>query len=471
MFCLNFDAGHVDPTDSSDMTRARVVGVSHYAQDRYRADDHPTMIAPMLGVRQGRHIHTHYTLTLTDLINHSQFDDVVAYTRCHYDNHAVDYELESDEALFWVWVCRQWHRQLHCDVPYRCLIPHGIDNLWVACRALGVSQDAQFVLRMQRDMQRIGEVAGLAAAMASREHISSSQVDYPALAAMLRANGALRDAQASMEDDQKAKHARVLETECQSPADLWALYQAGPARAGQVVTLLSSAAVDVSWHASAVAAMWGMPQAQARLCQAIALREEGHAYTHARQQPTHDYLTVPRWLAAIGLLRVCGNEDCLQVLGELAHDRNLVANVRTSIAITLQRITKQNTLTEASKDKIRSILLQLLASKVPLKAAPPRRSVLDTQIRPEPDHGYWRPAVVEDFHWQMHWAIARALLALGMPAHRGFWSLLEDRRAFVRRAAEGIAASGENLVRPQATPDNSDLINHPMVMPSLLGVS
>jgi hypothetical protein len=191
MNVVNYDAGFVDPTDSEDLTRARLEGISHYVQAQYSEIERPTYIAPAIGLRQSRHIVTDYTLELADLIERREFSDSVGLTGCHYDNHANDYEFESDEAMFWVWVCGQWRGKTGCEIPYRILLPQGLDNVWLACRALGVSQDAHHSLRMQRDMQRIGEVSGIAAALSRQTHGKSRAVDFELLRATLETSGAL----------------------------------------------------------------------------------------------------------------------------------------------------------------------------------------------------------------------------------------------------------------------------------------
>lgn len=464
MFCLNYDAGHVDPTDSEDLTRARLLGIGHYVQLQYRADDHATSIAPLIGIRQGRQIRTDYTISLADLINETKFEDVIAYARCHYDNHAVDYELESDESIFWVWACKQWRTSLGCDVPYRCLLPVGVSNLWLACRALGVSQDAHYALRQQRDMQRIGEVAGLAAAMAWQANGESRQVDMTSLSEKLVASGALRSAhefndsndEASIHhphQDDLSQLVETLRTSADAGSGLWSLYQAGPQKVGQAMReMAGTKSADASWHASAVAAMWSMPYAQPRLCQAIAMREYGFENASPAQRPEQCIVHVPRWVTAVALLRICGNQNSLSTLQTLAEDALLVANVRTSIAITIERMTLRGVLTEAGREQAIGVLWQLLATRPPLSAASPRRQLLDSVIRLLPDHGYWQPDVQEDFLWQMHLTIARAFIVLGQPAHEAARLLLVDNRAIVRRAAQKLLENQHDFAHVPAAP-------------------
>ncbi|HID06799.1 MAG TPA: FAD-dependent oxidoreductase, partial [Armatimonadetes bacterium] len=139
---LNFDAGYVDPTDVTDITRARRWGIRHYWRERFTSEHRLLYIAPLLGIRQGRHILGDYQLTLMDEIIGRKFEDAIGYTWAHYDNHALDYENESDEAVFWVWLLGQWKRMIGCQVPYRCMLPQNVEGLLVACRAISLTHDA-----------------------------------------------------------------------------------------------------------------------------------------------------------------------------------------------------------------------------------------------------------------------------------------------------------------------------------------
>ena len=192
MRVINYDAGFVDPTDTEDLTRARQLGLSHYVQAKYDEIERPTYIAPALGLRQGRHIETDYVLQLNDLVSRATFPDVVGHTGAHYDNHAIDYEFETDEAMFWTWVCRQWKTKVACELPYRMILPVGFDNMWIACRAAGVSIEAHHSMRMQRDIQRLGEIAGYAASLAVKDNANARTIAYPKLRALLEKTGALK---------------------------------------------------------------------------------------------------------------------------------------------------------------------------------------------------------------------------------------------------------------------------------------
>src|SRR5690606_21568574 len=83
----------------------------------------------------------------------------------------------------------------------------GVKNLWVACRGAGISAEAHHSLRMQRDLQRLGEVAGLAAAMSSAPGVGaavrgeSRQIDLKDLQNRLVKSGALSREDLGGEDD------------------------------------------------------------------------------------------------------------------------------------------------------------------------------------------------------------------------------------------------------------------------------
>jgi hypothetical protein len=466
MYCMNYDAGFVDPTDPQDLTRARLLGINHYLHTRYTPDDHPTYIAPSIGLRQARQIDTDYVLTLEDLIHRHRFHDCVGYTGCHYDNHAIDYELESDQAMFWVWICRQWSARTACEIPYRTLLPQSLNNVWIACRALGVSIEAHSSMRMQRDIQRIGEVSGLAAALAVKHAVSSRDIPFESLAQLLAASGAVKLVPSEIDTfgpaafvehftppinladpASLAQWAMTLEQNNNPQSELWYLYRAGPRLAGPFVTpLLHSADPDVSFHAAAILAMWADPQAQPRLIQAIQTREYGFASLPESQRPERYSMAVPRWLSAIALLRICGDTQCLASLHHLASDASLVLNARTSIAVTCQHIAQRVSLLPAHRDVIAGITDALLASQPPVEAGPPRRVMFNTTVQTTPSGKYWQPIVLEDSSWQMHLQIARARIAIGAGPHERALQLLADPRVTVRRAAKAAFENAQLAV-------------------------
>ncbi|MEI6501898.1 MAG: FAD-dependent oxidoreductase, partial [Armatimonadota bacterium] len=189
---FNFDAGYVDARDTADLTRARRHALQLYWNpSSFVSPERPFNVAYLLGLRQSRHILGDYTLTLDDQVTNRHFADVVAYGQCHQDNHAFDYENENDDAMLWCWGLGFWKKMMQHELPYRCLTPQGLCNALVACRAVSVSREAHMLFRMIRDMYRIGEAAGAAAALALPHGGDVRALDVAQLQGKLRETGAL----------------------------------------------------------------------------------------------------------------------------------------------------------------------------------------------------------------------------------------------------------------------------------------
>lgn len=166
----NIDAGYADACDPWDVSRARrsaLLGFDWPGHKNLRIIWYSTI----LGARASRQITGDYKLGLGDQLRSAEFPDVVAYSASHYDNHALDYENESLNAQLWNWALDGHNEPIGCEIPYRTMLPFGIENLIIACRALSLEFDANLQFRMQRDMQRIGEAAGIAAAVAVCDNV------------------------------------------------------------------------------------------------------------------------------------------------------------------------------------------------------------------------------------------------------------------------------------------------------------
>ena len=171
------DAGYCDACDPWDVSRARIIGIMGFDAPRFNEDGHVLFFSAVLGARASRQIQGDYKLGLGDQIKASEFPDLIAYSASHYDNHAQDYENESLNAMLWTWALDAHNEPIGCEIPYRTMLPLGIDNLLVACRSLSLEFDANLQVRMQRDMQRIGEAAGIAAAFAVKDKVTPRNVN------------------------------------------------------------------------------------------------------------------------------------------------------------------------------------------------------------------------------------------------------------------------------------------------------
>ena len=444
---LNFDAGFVDPTDSWDLTRARLRGLEHYRRDAFTAEERPTYIAPLIGVRQSRHISTELQITLEDLATKRRFPDAVGYTACHFDSHAIDFEFESEDAAFWIWGCRNWRLRTGCEIPYRALLPKGVANLLLGCRAVGATPDAHQSFRMQRDMQRVGEVAGVAAAFAAKFDCNAAEVPYEWLRKRLELTGAL-----TAGEDSKNGFGYHVEKTTFVPAEtdvatlvgetragfgihMYLLSRAGEAVIPALRPLLGEGDAASSWRAAVVLAMLGDEHAEPRLLRAVATREEGYEPDDPRH-PKRCPRLAPNWISALVFLRRCASMDTVGILEDVSEDPGLVHNARTGIALLCHAMAARLDRSAATVRRIDRILNHLEATSAPNAIGHPQRSILGPR-EPSGD-GIWYPDVVEDFRWQLRFANATARRAWGIRPSKDVQPLLDDPRAPVRRAFESL---------------------------------
>ncbi len=81
----NFDAGWLDATSAKDLSRARLSGIVQYDKNDWTDETRPLFFAPLLGVRESRHIVTDYTLQMDDLITRREFEDCIGRAGSHAD--------------------------------------------------------------------------------------------------------------------------------------------------------------------------------------------------------------------------------------------------------------------------------------------------------------------------------------------------------------------------------------------------
>lgn len=314
----NFDAGWVDPTDPWDYARAFVDGRKFLWHDEYNDENRLYFCSPNLGVRESRLVVGDYTLTLDDLFFRQRFPDTIGRCRSHYDNHSRDYANESDEATLFADVLGNWMTLLSCDVPYRCLLPQRVEGLLVAGRCISMTHDAEQALRMMKDMHRIGEAAGLAAAIAVADGVTPRAVDVSKLQALLVQSGVLSP-------DEVAEGAGGGRDELGDPAELlaelagehpapamWRLYRLGEAAAPVLERALASPNTEVArWSALVLGAM-GRECARPLLLEMVRSRDERRPAQHCAQ---------PRWVSALICLAAMGGAEVPALLaGALESD-------------------------------------------------------------------------------------------------------------------------------------------------------
>ena len=135
---------------------------------------------PDVGVRETRHIIGEYMLSVVDVLSGKDFEDSIACGGHPLDIHPLPPEVENVDYNHW-----RFH------IPYRIMLPRGVENLLVAGRCVSASRGASGAIRPTAQCMAMGEAAGVAAAISAKEGISPKKVDVKALRQKLTENGAI----------------------------------------------------------------------------------------------------------------------------------------------------------------------------------------------------------------------------------------------------------------------------------------
>jgi len=125
-------------------------------------DSFIVLSCPQLGTRGARRVHGDYMVTSKDLLSNEPFDDTIA----------IFPDLDRGEASL-------AHPLTY--IPYRSLVPRGVENMLVACRAFSSDQEVNNFFNLIPHCVAFGEAAGAAAALSLDQGTSVRNVDFQAL--------------------------------------------------------------------------------------------------------------------------------------------------------------------------------------------------------------------------------------------------------------------------------------------------
>jgi FAD dependent oxidoreductase len=139
-----------------------------------------TDIAPQIGIRETRRIGGVYVLTENDVLDCADFPDSIGVNGWPVEEHkAGDVEFRFQRSA-------RGYNQL----PYRMLVPLGVDNLLVAGRCASMTHGGQSAARVSGACFATGQAAGTAAHLALTAGVAPPEVDIDELQTGLMQNGA-----------------------------------------------------------------------------------------------------------------------------------------------------------------------------------------------------------------------------------------------------------------------------------------
>jgi ribulose 1,5-bisphosphate synthetase/thiazole synthase len=172
-----------DGTNPDDLTAAEIEGryqatLAIAALQRYMPGCEGAKLRNFgmtLGVRDTRKIDAHYNLTSADVRGEARFDDSIGVFPEFIDGYGI---------LILPTTGRYFH------VPYRALLPQGVENLLVAGRSIGGDKTSHAAVRNMMCCAVAGQGAGVAAAVSLSTNAALDQLDIGRVQAELRRQGA-----------------------------------------------------------------------------------------------------------------------------------------------------------------------------------------------------------------------------------------------------------------------------------------
>ena len=166
-----------DSTNAEDLTQAEIQGrrdawaLYRYFRAHVPALREATMLTtgPTVGLRESRQIVGDYTLTVEDVQHEARFPDAVALGCWPTDVHPADGSVGPLEmsTLYVPWPYQ---------IPYRTMLPRGVEGLLVTGRCISSTQEAHGSSRVGGTCTALGQAAGTAAALAAQRSITPREL-------------------------------------------------------------------------------------------------------------------------------------------------------------------------------------------------------------------------------------------------------------------------------------------------------
>lgn len=174
----------IDPTDAASLSAAlaechvAALEVALFCRRRLPGFSRcrPARLPGLLGTRESRRIVGDYILTGDDVLKAAKFADGVARASFWFDFHdpppGTTLPYPDDYVSSTRPAAGDWY-----EIPYRCLLPKGIDGLLVAGRCISADRPAQASMRIMPTCCALGAATGMGAAIAVKTGVIPRALD------------------------------------------------------------------------------------------------------------------------------------------------------------------------------------------------------------------------------------------------------------------------------------------------------
>lgn len=175
-----------DGTSSESLTKAEyeLLEVTREMVERMRKyipgfENASIVDCPEVGIRETRHIMGKYVLDGEEVLKSVQFEDSIGRGSHPVDTHFLPERFHNPD----------YKKRWSYSIPYGCLVPLKIENLFVAGRCVSCSYEAAGAIRPTATCMVLGEAAGLASAVCVDVKQSPRNLEYKYLKPKLMERG------------------------------------------------------------------------------------------------------------------------------------------------------------------------------------------------------------------------------------------------------------------------------------------
>lgn len=184
----------IDGSDERSLTesliwgRRSLVEYERFYKEYYQGYEDMELVATgsLPGVRESRRIMGDYVLCLGDFNNRASFADEIGRYSYPVDIHAASSSVVDQEQAREEFLNLRYKPGESYGIPYRSLVPQGLDNVLVAGRCLSADRAVQSSVRVMPGCFITGQAAGVAAAIVAESGQSTRQIEVPQLLQRVR---------------------------------------------------------------------------------------------------------------------------------------------------------------------------------------------------------------------------------------------------------------------------------------------
>lgn len=168
----------VDPTDAGNLSAAEVEGrrqveeLMHFFRKYVPGCEKATLMGTgsTMGIRESRHVLGDFVLPVQDLIDGVIPDDLILLSANSIDVHGAQ---GGPAGGLYMPIKKNMY-----GVPYRVLVPSGVEGLMVTGRCISADTAAAGAIRVMPPAMALGQASGIAAALCLKKGCTPATLDY-----------------------------------------------------------------------------------------------------------------------------------------------------------------------------------------------------------------------------------------------------------------------------------------------------